>query len=115
MEQIPTHLKIRYRIDGLLREVDAPPTRSTAAVTSRIKIMATLNIAERRLPQDGRIMTRVKGHEIDLRVSTIPTVHGESIVMRVLDRSVVNLSLENVGRDEAMMKKFRRQSRCETY
>ena len=90
-------LKIRYRIDGLLREVDAPPTRSTAAVTSRIKIMANLNIAERRLAQDGRFKVRVRGKEIDLRVSTVPTMYGESVVMRLLHRDNVALNFNALG------------------
>ena len=90
-------LKIRYRIDGLLREVDAPPTRSTAAVISRIKIMANLNIAERRLAQDGRFKVRVRGKEIDLRVSTVPTMYGESVVMRLLHRDNVALNFNALG------------------
>jgi len=90
-------LKVRYRIDGLLREVDAPPTRSTAAVISRIKIMATLNIAERRLAQDGRFKVRVRGKEIDLRVSTVPTMYGESVVLRLLHRDDVALNFSALG------------------
>ena len=90
-------LKVRYRIDGLLREVDAPPTRSTAAVISRIKIMANLNIAERRLAQDGRFKVRVRGKEIDLRVSTVPTMYGESVVMRLLHREDVALNFKALG------------------
>ena len=81
---------MRYRIDGVLHEVESPPARSTAAVISRIKIMAKLNIAERRLPQDGRIQLRVQGKEIDLRVSTVPTMHGESVVMRILDKQAAS-------------------------
>ena len=90
-------LKVRYRIDGLLREVNAPPTRSTAAVISRIKIMATLNIAERRLAQDGRFKVRVRGKEIDLRVSTVPTMYGESVVLRLLLRDDVSLNFSALG------------------
>ena len=90
-------LKVRYRIDGLLREVDAPPTRSTAAVISRIKIMANLNIAERRLAQDGRFKVRVRGKEIDLRVSTVPTMYGESVVLRLLHRDDVSLNFNALG------------------
>jgi len=90
-------LKVRYRIDGLLREVDAPPIRSTAAVISRIKIMATLNIAERRLAQDGRFKVRVRGKEIDLRVSTVPTMYGESVVLRLLHRDDVTLNFNVLG------------------
>lgn len=89
---------LRYRVDGVLQEfADAPPANLGAAIASRIKLLAHMNIAERRLPQDGRIMIRVKGHELDLRVSTIPTVHGESIVMRVLDRDNIHLSLTDMG------------------
>ncbi|MDD2987849.1 MAG: ATPase, T2SS/T4P/T4SS family [Zoogloea sp.] len=90
-------LHIRYRVDGVLVQSEAHPPELAAAITSRIKLLAHLNIAERRLPQDGRIKTRVKGRELDLRVSTLPTVHGESVVMRVLDRSSIRLSLEDMG------------------
>ena len=86
IEPFENRLKVRYRIDGVLHEVEAPPASSTAAVISRVKIMARMNIAERRLPQDGRIMLRVQGKELDLRVSCIPTSFGESVVMRILDR-----------------------------
>lgn len=91
-------LHLRYRVDGVIQDSnDAPSVELAPAIASRIKLLAHMNIAERRLPQDGRIMTRVKGHELDLRVSTIPTVHGESIVMRVLDRENIQLSLESMG------------------
>jgi len=90
-------LKVRYRVDGLLREVDAPPIRSTAAVISRIKIMANLNIAERRLAQDGRFKVRVRGKDIDLRISTVPTMYGESVVMRLLQRDSVALNFSALG------------------
>ena len=90
-------LQVRYRVDGLLREVEAPPTRSTAAVISRIKIMANLNIAERRLAQDGRFKVRVRGKEIDLRVSTVPTMYGESVVLRLLHRDDVTLNFKALG------------------
>jgi len=88
---------VRYRIDGILHEVESPPRRLQAPVTSRIKIMSKLNIAERRLPQDGRIKLRVMGKEIDFRVSTIPTLFGESVVMRILDRESIILDLEKLG------------------
>jgi general secretion pathway protein E len=88
---------VRYRIDGLLYEQEAPPRALQAALTSRIKIMAELNIAERRLPQDGRIRVTSQGRRVDIRVSTVPTIHGESIVMRLLDRSSVFLPLERLG------------------
>jgi general secretion pathway protein E len=97
---------VRYRVDGVLHTTEVVPARQGAAVTSRIKLLAQLDIAERRLPQDGRIRTRVKGRELDLRVSTIPTVHGESVVMRVLDRASVRLSLEDMGMGAATLARF---------
>jgi general secretion pathway protein E len=109
IEPFENRLKVRYRIDGVLQEVEAPPSKSTAAVISRIKIMAKLNIAERRLPQDGRIMHRVGGKELDLRVSTVPTSHGESVVMRILDRESVVLDFDSLGFDDVIRKGFVRQ------
>ena len=106
IEPFENRLKVRYRIDGVLQEVEAPPASSTAAVISRVKIMARLNIAERRLPQDGRIMHRVQGKELDLRVSTIPTSHGESVVMRILDRGSIVLDFDSLGFDEGLKKTF---------
>jgi general secretion pathway protein E len=106
IEPFENRLKVRYRIDGVLQEVEAPPARSTAAVISRVKIMARLNIAERRLPQDGRIKHRVQGKELDLRVSTIPTSHGESVVMRILDRESIVLDFDSLGFDEELRKEF---------
>jgi general secretion pathway protein E len=97
VEPFEDTLRIRYRIDGILYDQEAPPRRLQAAVTSRIKIMAEMNIAERRLPQDGRIRVTLHGRRVDIRVSTVPTVHGESIVMRLLDRSTVFLPLERLG------------------
>ena len=97
IEPFESMLKVRYRIDGLLREVDAPPPRSTAAVVSRIKIMANLNIAERRLAQDGRFKVLVRGKEIDLRVSTVPTMYGESVVLRLLHRDDVARDFAPLG------------------
>ena len=98
IEPFDDGLQLRYRVDGVLQDQPDPPAASLApAIASRIKLLSGMNIAERRLPQDGRIMTRVKGHELDLRVSTIPTVHGESIVMRVLDRESIRLSLPDMG------------------
>jgi general secretion pathway protein E len=99
-------LRVRYRVDGILFDQEAPPRRLQAAVTSRIKIMAEMNIAERRLPQDGRIRVNAHGRRVDIRVSTIPTVHGESIVMRLLDRSSVFLPLERLGFDTQMLQRF---------
>jgi general secretion pathway protein E len=101
IEPFDDGLHLRYRVDGVIQEVSDQPQASHApAIASRIKLLANLNIAEQRLPQDGRIMTRVMGHELDLRVSTIPTVHGESIVMRVLDRESIQLSLTSMGFSE---------------
>lgn len=96
-EPFEDEFKIRYRVDGALYEMIPPPKHLSLALASRIKVMANLNIAERRLPQDGRIQINMGGREVDLRISTLPTVFGESIVMRVLDRSIVMLSLEHVG------------------
>ncbi|MDH3241969.1 MAG: ATPase, T2SS/T4P/T4SS family [Alphaproteobacteria bacterium] len=90
-------LKVRYRIDGVLTEMDAPPLALRPAIASRIKLMARLNIAESRLPQDGRIQVQVQGRQIDLRVSTVPTLYGESIVLRLLDRDAVALDLDALG------------------
>ena len=97
IEPFENRLKVRYRIDGVLEEAESPPANLTAAVISRIKIMAKLNIAERRLPQDGRIMIRVQGKELDLRVSTVPTAHGESVVMRIFDPDSAFKSIEQLG------------------
>jgi len=106
IEPFENRLKVRYRIDGVLHEVEAPPSSSTAAVISRVKIMAKLNIAERRLPQDGRIQLRVQGKELDLRVSTVPTSFGESVVMRILDRESVVFDFASLGFTEAFEQRF---------
>jgi general secretion pathway protein E len=97
VEPFPDRLRVRYRYDGVLHEVEPPPSRLQAAVISRIKIMSRLDIAERRLPQDGRIKLTVRGHEIDFRVSTIPSLHGEKVVLRVLDRTAVEFDYEKLG------------------
>jgi general secretion pathway protein E len=97
LEPFPDRLRIRYRYDGVLHEVEPPPSRLQAAVISRIKIMARLDIAERRLPQDGRIKLTVRGHEIDFRVSTIPSLHGEKVVLRILDRTAVEFDFAKLG------------------
>ncbi|MHC5210237.1 MAG: GspE/PulE family protein [Planctomycetota bacterium] len=97
LEPFDDEFKVRYRVDGVLFEVEAPPLSLAPALISRVKVMSNLDIAETRIPQDGRIELSLGGKPIDLRVSTMPTVHGESCVMRVLDRSVVSLELENVG------------------
>ena len=96
-EPFETEFKIRYRVDGALYEMDPPPFRLALPVISRVKVMSNLNIAERRLPQDGRIQRTINGRQVDLRVSTLPTAFGESVVLRVLDRSSVNLDLETLG------------------
>ncbi|MDD0839007.1 type II secretion system ATPase GspE [Curvibacter sp. HBC61] len=97
LEPFDDGLHVRYRVDGVIHAGELVPPKHSAAVNSRVKLLAHLDIAERRLPQDGRIKTRVKGRELDLRVSTVPTVHGESVVMRVLDRASVRFSLESMG------------------
>jgi len=96
IEPFEKDLKVRYRIDGILHDVESPPKKLKAAIISRVKIMARLNIAERRLPQDGRIKLKVLGRDIDLRVSTLPTLYGESVVMRILDKS--NASLYDINK-----------------
>ena len=96
-EPFETEFRIRYRVDGALYEMSPPPKHLALPVVSRIKVMANLNISERRLPQDGRINYKLGNKEIDLRVSTLPTAFGESVVLRVLDRSAVNLDLESLG------------------
>ncbi len=97
VEPFEQTLKIRLRVDGVLQDIEAPPVTSTAAVLSRIKIMAKLNIAERRLPQDGRIKLQMLGKELDLRVSTIPTMYGESVVIRLLDKENTVLDFDVLG------------------
>jgi len=96
-EPFEDEFKIRYRVDGALYEMAPPPKHLALPVTSRIKVMANMDIAERRLPQDGRISLSVAGRQVDLRVSTLPTQFGESLVLRVLDRSAVNLEIDNLG------------------
>jgi len=106
IEPFENRLIVRYRIDGVLHEVESPPRRLSAAIISRVKIMASLDIAERRLPQDGRIKLRIQGKEIDLRVSTIPTMHGESVVMRILDKGGVPLDFASLGFEGRPLEKF---------
>ena len=107
IEPFEDNLQIRYRIDGVLQHGERPAQGLGAAVTSRLKLLANLNIAERRLPQDGRIKMRVKGRELDLRVSTLPTVYGESVVMRVLDRASIRLNLEDMGFSPDLLETYR--------
>jgi len=106
-EPFEDQFRVRYRIDGVLHDVESPPKRLQAAIVSRVKIMAKLNIAERRLPQDGRIMLRVKGKEIDFRVSSVPTIYGESTVLRILDKSSIVLDIERLGFPEDTLTGFR--------
>lgn len=102
-EPFEDEFKVRYRVDGALYEMMPPPRHLALALTSRIKVMANLDIAETRLPQDGRIELNISGNPVDLRVSTLPTIYGESVVLRVLDRSVVSLDIDRIGlRDEEM-------------
>ncbi len=107
IEPFEKEFRIRYRIDGILYNVESPPTQMKAAIISRVKLMAKLNIAERRLPQDGRIKIKVLGREIDLRVSTLPTLYGESVVMRILDKSDSSMfDLQRLGFPSAMLSKM---------
>jgi general secretion pathway protein E len=107
IEPFEKDLKVRYRIDGILHNVESPPKKLKAALISRVKIMAKLNIAERRLPQDGRIKLKVLGRDIDLRISTLPTLYGESVVMRILDKSNTDLyDIRRLGFPEDSLKEF---------
>ncbi len=107
-EPFEDEFRIRIKADGVLFEMVPPPRHLAFAITTRIKVMANLDIAERRLPQDGRIELSVGGHPVDLRVSVLPTMFGESVVMRVLDRSVVSLDLEKVGLEPETLAEFRK-------
>src|SRR6476620_1466023 len=107
-EPFEDEFRIRIKADGVLFEMVPPPRHLAFAITTRIKVMANLDIAERRLPQDGRIELTVGGHPVDLRVAVLPTMFGESVVMRVLDRSVVNLDLNSVGMNPATLTHFRK-------
>ena len=106
-EPFEHEFRIRLKADGVLQEMVPPPKHLAFAITTRIKVMANLDIAERRLPQDGRIELTVGGHPVDLRVSVLPTLFGESVVMRVLDRGVVSLNLEKLGMPAEMLRRFR--------
>jgi general secretion pathway protein E len=107
LEPYEKTLRVRYRIDGLLGDVDSPPKRLQTAILSRVKIMSRLNIAESRLPQDGRIKLRISGKEIDFRVSTVPTLYGESVVIRILDQASVPLNLGTLGFSDESLPAFR--------
>jgi type IV pilus assembly protein PilB len=106
VEPTDTDLRIRYRIDGVLHDVSAAPRSISAAVTTRLKVMADLNVAEHRIPQDGRISLNVGSKGIDLRMATLPTIHGEKVVMRVLDKSSVVLGFADLGFDEDLLKTY---------
>ena len=107
LEPFESEFKIRMKADGVLQEMVPPPKHLSFAITTRIKVMANLDIAERRMPQDGRIELSVSGHPVDLRVSVLPTLFGESVVMRVLDRGVVSLALDKLGMDDDILRPFR--------
>ncbi len=106
-EPFEKEFRIRYRVDGALYEMPPPPLTLASAIISRIKILSNLDIAERRIPQDGRIQKRYAGRPVDLRVSCLPTTHGESVVLRVLDRTVVNLQLDSLGINTTVLEKLR--------
>ena len=106
IEPLAENLQVRFRVDGVLREHATPPKHIQSSIISRIKIMARMDIAERRLPQDGRIRIKIAGKDIDLRVSSLPTVYGESVVMRILDRSNISFSLGTLGFPEAERQSF---------
>jgi len=108
VEPFEKGMKVRYRIDGILHEAPPAPRRLQAAIISRLKIMANLDIAERRKPQDGRIKTRIAGRDIDIRVSTVPTLYGESVVLRLLDRSAMNYTLTEIGMLPGTLRKIER-------
>ena len=97
LEPMEKEFRVRYRIDGALRKMDSPPKRLQGAIISRVKIMSKMKISEKRIPQDGRIQINVGGRDLDLRVSSVPTNHGESIVMRILDKSNLSLGLPQLG------------------
>ena len=106
MEPYEKSMRVRFRIDGVMQEMMAPPFKFKAAILSRLKIMAELDIAERRVPQDGRIKIKVLNRTIDLRVSSLPTIFGEKIVMRILDKTNLNIDLEKLGFEPASMREF---------
>jgi general secretion pathway protein E len=107
IEPFEDKLRVRYRYDGILHEAEPPPPRLQAAIVSRIKIMSHLDIAERRLPQDGRLKLAVRGQDVDFRVSTVPSLHGETVVLRILDRSAVELDFKKLGLAPAVIEKLR--------
>src|SRR5437868_4865276 len=108
IEPFQNSLKLRYRVDGELIVAESPPKALQLAITSRIKILAGLNIAERRVPQDGRFRIRVLGKEIDLRISILPTAHGEKIVIRILDKASLGTNIDQMGMDQDTLSKFKK-------
>jgi general secretion pathway protein E len=106
IEPFENQLKVRYRIDGILHEVEPPPRQLKGAVVSRLKILAQLNIAERRLPQDGRIKIRLAGKDVDLRIATVPTLYGESVVIRLLERAQIFTQLDTLGLPADILEHF---------
>jgi general secretion pathway protein E len=108
IEPTESAIKVRFRVDGALREEETLPAHLKSALVSRIKVMSGLNIAERRLPQDGRLRLAVRGQEIDFRVATSPTIHGEAVVLRILDRSNLALEFDKLGFDEELLVRYRR-------
>ena len=108
IEPAGQRLRVRCRIDGMLHDMESPPARLTAGIVSRIKIMAKLNIAERRLPQDGRVRLAVRGVQVDLRISIVPTMHGERVVIRILDSKNMPVGLEGLGFDAPLLGRFGR-------
>jgi type IV pilus assembly protein PilB len=107
LEPFEKVMRLRYRIDGVLIDATPPPKQMQLALASRLKIMSNLDIAERRLPQDGRMRVKVSGKDYDLRVSALPTVHGEKLVLRVLDKSNLSASIDKLGLDESTFKQFK--------
>ena len=112
IEPFQRTLRLRYRIDGELIQAESPPKALQLAITSRIKILAGLNIAERRVPQDGRFRIKVMGKEVDLRISILPTAYGEKIVIRILDKSALTGTIDQMGMDEGTLGKFKESDRC---
>ena len=108
IEPFEKRIRIRYRIDGVLKETTAPPKKMHNAIVARIKVMSGLDIAERRIPQDGKFQLKVEGRQVDFRVSTLPMIHGEKVVLRILDSSSLALSLDSLGFEEKALKDIRR-------
>ncbi|MCK5227004.1 MAG: Flp pilus assembly complex ATPase component TadA, partial [Desulfobulbaceae bacterium] len=108
MEPFEEGLLIRFRIDGILHDFETPPLAMQSAIISRTKLLASLDIAERRLPQDGKIFMRVSGKEVDLRVSTMPTVYGEGVVIRILEKANIILEMASLGMDSELEKNFKK-------